>query len=137
MNYLGINMSNDKHSGIEMKNEWFAKSVNDRINLYHRISQEKKKCSPVIFFPRTHTDPEFTKYKYIVDNNKTIVEFIVEFRKNVTDEYFKTIESQAINFCTTDGIPLQMTQNVGYYHSFKKDNDGFLYIYYTMESFFG
>lgn len=112
--------SNFKTTSLEKRkkvSEGILKRYSDRI--------------PVILEKHKSSDPDCQKCKYLVPDNLTIGKFIYEIRKNI-----KVTQEQSI-FLFIDNIHPPTSELVSNLYSKYKNEDGFLYIIYTLENTFG
>lgn len=107
-----------------------TKTLNQRINEANKIINRYKDRIPVIIIP--HKNLELKKKKYLVPKGVVVGQLVYTMRRYVTFEY-----TQAMYLFTENGtMPLTsgLIDSLYYYH---KNNDGFLYLYATIEHTFG
>jgi GABA(A) receptor-associated protein len=86
---------------------------------------------PVLIKPGNKITPNVDKYKYLVPNSLTVGEFVSIIRKRIK------LGSEKAMFVFTGGI-LPPTGNSLYnIYQEHKDEDGFLYLVYSLENTFG
>jgi GABA(A) receptor-associated protein len=86
---------------------------------------------PVIIHPGNNNTPVADKYKYLVPNNLTVGEFVSIIRKRI-----KLDSKQAMFIFIGNVLPPtgSLLYNIYQEHH---DEDGFLYIVYSLENTFG
>lgn len=86
---------------------------------------------PVIIYPGNKNTPAVDKYKYLVPNSLTIGEFVSIIRKRI-----KLGSEKAMFIFTGNVLPPtgSLLYNIYQEHH---DEDGFLYIVYSLENTFG
>lgn len=107
-----------------------TKTFNQRINEANKIINRYKDRIPVIIIP--HKKLELKKKKYLVPKGVVVGQLVYTMRRYVTFEH-----TQAMYLFTENGtMPLTsgLIDSLYYYH---KNNDGFLYLYATIEHTFG
>lgn len=75
--------------------------------------------------------PEIDKVKYLVPKDMTMSQFIFTIRKRVQLE-----SNQALFIWVNNGL-VTSSKTMSHIYDDEKDEDGFLYIYYTNENTFG
>ena len=103
-----------------------------RLTESQRISlRYPERCPIVIGRLNGGMGPKIKKHKYMVPRNLTIGQLIYVIKKQV-----QVSHEQAIFFFIKESIPLTSAL-VGNIFDKEKDDDGFLYIFYSTENTFG
>lgn len=101
-----------------------AKSLKLRKKYRNRI--------PIIFQSTENSSvPSIDKIKYLIPSDLTIGGFLADMRRRI-----QLAPEEAIFLFINDKIPMQ-SETLDSVYSKEKDEDGFLYIYYTGENCFG
>lgn len=104
--------------------------IDERKELSKKLLQKYPNNIPVII-DSTKYSPPISKHKFIINNESTIGHLMNEIRKYITLD-----KSQALFvFSNNKALLPTMIMNNVYYANV--DEDGFLYIYYAVENFFG
>lgn len=108
------------------------KPFDDRLNEFNRIKLKYPYRFPVIVEKHKGSSINtIDKNKYLVTNDMKFCEFIAIIRKRL-----KLKPENAI-FLTVNGVLLSSTELMGKIYQDMKNDDGFLYIEYSMENTFG
>lgn len=104
-------------------------SFNERKRESEAIMRKYPDKIPVICTPINA--PNITKNKYLVSVDVNIMYLLFVIRQNM-----KVLKDQGLFIIINNTIPPSSEKMISLYNMFK-DDDGFLYINYTMESVFG
>ena len=86
---------------------------------------------PVLIKPGNKITPDVDKYKYLVPNSLTVGEFVSIIRKRIK------LGSEKAMFVFTGGVLPPTGSNMYTIYQEHKDEDGFLYLVYSLENTFG
>lgn len=130
----GTGAARPKASGIQGS---FKKTFSDakkRAEESARMLKEHPDYVPVIIErAKSSRDMEtMSKHKFLVKSVRTVAEFMMTVRKNLTID-----ETTAIYLHTTEGSILSSQENMATLYEREKDEDGFLYVVYSKENTFG
>ena len=106
-------------------------SLEKRIKSFESIKQKYPNRVPVLIERGTNESPQIDKNKFLVPKNITVAEFMSIIRERV-----KLSSSQAIFLLINNTIPKATDDMDLIYRKFKNE-DGFLYITYSVENTFG
>lgn len=96
-----------------------------------RIKEKYPNRVPIICERYTVGDPEIDRKKYLVPDDLTISNFIFVIRKRIK------LKPENALYLFVNGKILNGTGLLAQIYEKNKDNDGFLYIKYTLENTFG
>ena len=116
-----------------------------RQELSKMITEKYHGKFPIIAEPYKSTDPILTRKKFLASPYTSMHKMIIEIRKNMqqldsnTNLCFYVIgKDDNINTGISNNmILLSLSTNIGGLYDQYKDEDGFLYIIYTIENVFG
>jgi GABA(A) receptor-associated protein len=97
----------------------------------NKLRNKFKDRVPVIVNPGNHRTPDCDKKKYLVPNDLTFGEFMLIIRKRI-----KLNEHQALVGFVNGLLPPMGKVMSELYHE-SSDEDGFLYVTYSLENTFG
>lgn len=103
-----------------------------RYKLSHKILSEYPDRIPIIVEPRSLTDPEINRKKFLAPIDSTMGSLFHDFRKQM----ISITPDKAIIFFVEDTF-ISSSSYITQIYSQHHDEDGFLYIVYTTESTFG
>lgn len=107
------------------------KTLSERILYSTTLRNKHPTRIPVIIEKSKKTDPDISQFKYLIPIDISVGAFIVIIRKQIKIEAHKAI------FVFIDNVLVPLTKTFDEIYSEFKDDDGFLYIRYTMENTFG
>ena len=96
-----------------------------------RIKEKYPNRVPIICERYTVGDPEIDRKKYLVPDDLSIANFMYVIRKRIK------LKPENALYLFVNGKILNGTGLLAQIYEKKKDNDGFLYIKYTLENTFG
>lgn len=97
------------------------------------ILEKYPNCVPTIVNKKPHSNaPSLDKNKYLVPKDITLGQFVYVLRKRLS-----LSSDQAIFILVDNKIPPTSQLISDLYEKNKDKDDGYLYIYYTLESVFG
>lgn len=104
--------------------------IEERKSLSKALLQKYPNNVPIIV-DAVKNSPDISKHKFIASADASIGHFMNEIRK-----YIKLDKSQAIFLFCNNKILLP-SMNVSFVYHNNVNEDGFLYVYYAVENFFG
>ncbi len=111
-------------------NDFKKQSVEDRILLSNKIKLKYSDRIPIIVDSKD--DISITKNKFIVPDSLNVGQFMYILRNKI-----KVNKEQSLFLLCKDNQLLTNTNMINDIYSKYKDEDGFLYIYVTLENTFG
>lgn len=97
------------------------------------ILEKHPNCVPTIVNKKPNSNaPSLDKNKYLVPKDITLGQFVYVLRKRLS-----LSSDQAIFILVDNKIPPTSQLISDLYEKHKDEDDGYLYIYYTLESVFG
>jgi len=114
---------------VEFLNE---SSFDNRKDITTKIRASYSDRIPIGVFSSDDKDPNIRKHKYIVPESITVGKFIYELRQNM-----QINSSMGLYFFTENGILLTPGELIITTYRKYKNDDGFLYIIYSLENTFG
>lgn len=109
-----------------------ATDCSARLALSQKIIHNYPGYYPVLIQRKTPTDPEISKNKFIVHGSSHVISLISQSKS-----LMKLSSSDFVTFFVQDNIRLNLTSDIKTVYDKYKNQDGFLYVYYTSESAFG
>lgn len=109
-------------------------SLQDRYNESRKILEKYPDRVPLVCersLSATRYCPYIDKNKYLVPRDLTIGQFIYVIRKRMH------LQPEKALFLFMNGIILPASSMLGNLYEYYKENDGFIYINYTLENTFG
>jgi GABA(A) receptor-associated protein len=109
-------------------------SLHNRYNESHKILEKYPDRVPIICersLSATRDCPYIDKNKYLVPRDLTIGQFIYVIRRRMR------LQPEKALFLFMNGIIPPATSMLGDLYEYYKENDGFIYITYSLENTFG
>lgn len=122
------------HTGLKFIQEWKTQSLEIRKNSFKKIMDMYPKSYPVILIPYSKTDPEFYNYKFIIGRNTSLIQIMIQIRSKIIRDNID-YSTSVLNLFV--GNKILLMSNSLYYYLNEIDEDGFLYITYSIENTFG
>jgi GABA(A) receptor-associated protein len=106
-------------------------SFEERVNSATRLLKKFPDRVPVLVKPGNKHTPNIDRYKYLVPSDLRVSEFITLIRKNI-----KLGPEKAMFIFVNNVLPPSNSTIKELYEQYKND-DGFLYLVYSLENTFG
>jgi GABA(A) receptor-associated protein len=106
--------------------------LDKRIKEFNSMHSRYPSRVPIIVFPSDETQPKIEKNKFLVPNDLTFSQFIYTMKK-----YLKTKSDQTIFIFTHNNNLVPSNWMVSELHDKYKKEDGFVYLFYSLENTFG
>jgi GABA(A) receptor-associated protein len=107
------------------------KTFEERLMYSSTLKNKYQDRIPVIIEKSKESDPEIDKNKYLVPKSLKINEFICIIKKRIK------IDSKKAIFIFINNKLIPMGASIEEVYETEKNDDGFLYIKYTLENTFG
>ncbi len=131
LNELNKYYKNVNKKKPELKSYKNTYTLEKRKNEALRIKEKYPNRVPIICERYTIGDPEIDRKKYLVPDDLSISNFIYVIRKRIK------LKPENSLYLFVNGKILNGTGLLAQIYEKNKDNDGFLYIKYTLENTFG
>tara|TARA_B100001540_G_scaffold188183_1_gene166000 strand:- start:157 stop:561 length:405 start_codon:yes stop_codon:yes gene_type:complete len=131
LNELNKYYKNVNKKKPELKSYKNTYTLEKRKNEALRIKEKYPNRVPIICERYTVGDPEIDRKKYLVPDDLSISNFIYVIRKRIK------LKPENSLYLFVNGKILNGTGLLAQIYEKNKDNDGFLYIKYTLENTFG
>jgi len=112
--------------------EFLQKSLGRRMYESKTLTLKYSDRVPIIVKPGNDHTPQIEKFKYLVPRNVTVTEFVNVIRKQIKIRSF-----QALFILVGDGVLPVSRETMGQVYEEHRDEDGFLYLVYSLENTFG
>ena len=106
-------------------------TLEQRVKQSRNLLQKYNDRIPVIIHPGNKITPSADKYKYLVPNSLTVGEFSSIIRKRIK------LGSEKAMFIFTGGVLPPTGSSLYSIYQEHRDEDGFLYLIYSLENTFG